>query len=99
MQKSRFHVWATNRSNIEVTDHISTDLLYAPETLEPRTDHERKDVKSVISFMINESPDFAIKFIGLNNLAISLAEWRSRLADGFPIPESYRRRGKLELIT
>lgn len=75
-RNTSFYVWATNRSNIEVAEN----------------NKENDDIKSAISWMINDSPEFEMTFIGPDNCNMSLAEWKIRVVEGFPIPSSYSKR-------
>lgn len=70
MENIRFHVWAANRTNMEVTELYN----YIQDAVELPTDEEKDDLKRTIALMINESPEFEMKFQQSGNVVMSLAE-------------------------
>lgn len=76
LRNIRFHVWASNRSNMEVTylDNAKSKMFNPP------TDQEKDDLKSALSQIINESPEFEMTFVGINHV-LSLAEMHKKSND------------------
>lgn len=78
----RLHVLAANRSHIEVTENTKPN--FNGNTYASLTDEEKKDLKSAVYQMINESPEFEMTFTRTQDIRVvigmSLAELKESQA-------------------